>query len=202
MLSFKCRIYQNNTARILSFQLNTSHALQRSCKHSGNSFTHWGCSNLINSGGSLQICRVVHSLTPDPPRSLCAPRPDSSVSETPAIPTSIPTLLQGLSTLWTRPSFVYCYSTLEYLLPSVLPVLISLLSAQAISHVDMLHSAGQKWSGTALLGHVGGCQIFSHRQSEMPEAVAALIRHHMLPVQPVYPLHFPRTLHSPQDFQA
>lgn len=141
---------------------NTSHALQRSSKHSGNSFTHWGCSNLMNTGGSLQICRVVHPPTPDPASSLCAPLPDSSVP--PAIPNSIPTRMQGLSTLWTHPRFVHCYSTLEYLLPSVLPVFISLLSAQAISHVDTLHSAGQKWSGIALLGHVGGCQIFSHRQ--------------------------------------
>lgn len=39
-------------------------------------------------------------------------------------------------------------------------------------------------------------------QTEMPEAMAALIRHHMLPVQPVYPFHFSRTLRFPQHFQA
>lgn len=143
IFSFKCRIYQNKTARILSFQLNTSHALQRSSKHLGNTFTHQGCSNLIHTGGSLQIWAVVHPLTPDPARSLSAPS-QTPVSGTPAIPSSIPTLTQGLSTLWTHPSFVHCYSTVEYQLPSALPVLISLLSAQAISHVDMFHSAGQK----------------------------------------------------------
>lgn len=72
-LSFKCGIYQNKTAIILSFHLNTSHALQRSCKHSGNSFTRWGCSNLINSEGSLQICRDAHPLTPDPKALVCSP---------------------------------------------------------------------------------------------------------------------------------
>lgn len=153
----------------------------------------------------------IHALcTPQGP---CVLPSQTSVSGIPVIPTTRHVSLHHpYPTAGTRPILgVLCTaisSTLKHLPSSVLlPVLISLLFAQAISHsccrhVKLCQTAGQKWSGSALLEHASGRQVFSRRQSEMPEVVVAIIRHERFQVQPDYPFHLPSTLHPPQDSHA
>lgn len=120
--------------------------------------SHNELKQFMNSVGNVQICRDVHSSTLYSTRSLCAPLPDfcfrdscNSHHWTCVSPSSLPNSRDStrsgpiLGVLCTAIS-----STLKHLPSSVLlPVLISLLFAQAISHsccrhVKLCQTAGQK----------------------------------------------------------